>query len=504
MATGELPLDQLSTARLQSALRLRRTAVLGGTLLLAAAAGLAAGALGARGAAVASGAAGFLLLLLLLWRVPAALVLVPVAVALLFEQIPLGLADRLTERIPLFRSLDTSAGLSGLHVSPAELIVACALLIWTVRGVAARRPLAGRPTALGTGLALLAMVTLAALIRGVAGGGVVNVAVDEIRPFVYAAVLYLPAAEVMRRPSRLWALLWVDVLATGFKGLQGTYRYLVLRDAVPPPEAILEHEEAVFFSLFILLTAGLWLFGIRGRLRRVATCLLPFVVLADLANQRRAAWIILCAGLVLLLACAWVRCTERRRLVLGVAVAATVTAAVYLPLFWNSSSTIGQPARALSSAFTPSSRDQSSDLYRVAEDLDLGIDIRQSTPLGLGFGRPIPHPVPLPDLTTVDPFIDYVPHNGILYVWLRMGAAGALAFWFVVGAAIVVACRVVRARDRRVALVGAFGLWTVAAYVLEGWFDQGLMSTRVAFVTGCVLGCLTAASRLPEPAGPEP
>jgi O-Antigen ligase len=493
---------ELSTGQLQAALRLRSAVVLGGGLLLAAAAGVAVGALGARGAAVALGAAAFLLLLILLWRVPAALVLVPVAMALVVEQIPLGLADRLTERVPLFRSLDTSAGLSGLHVSPAELTIASALLIWTVRGVATRRRRAGSPTALGAGLGLLVALVLAALVRGLASGGVVNIAIDEVRPFVYMAVLYLPAAEVMRRPSRLWALLWVDVLATGFKGLQGSYRYLVLRDAVPAPEAILEHEEAVFFSLFILLTAGLWLFGIRGRLRRVATCLLPFVILADLANQRRAAWIVLTAGLVLLLACAWLRCAERRRMILGVAVASTVAAAVYLPVFWNSSSTIAQPARALSSAFTPSSRDQSSDLYRVVENVDLGIDIRQSTPVGLGFGRPIPHPVPLPDLTTVDPFIDYVPHNGILYVWLRTGVPGALAFWFVVGSAMVVACRVVRAGDRRVALMGAFGVWTVAAYVLEGWFDQGLMSSRIAFLVGCVLGCLTAASRLPARDGP--
>ena len=491
----------LSTARLQAVVRLRSAAVLGGALLLAGAAGVAIGALGVRGAAVALGAVAFLLLLLLLWRVPVALILVPVAVALVFEQVPLGLADRLTERIPLFRSLDASAGLSGLHVSPAELVVAAALLIWTLQGVAARRGRPGSPSALGAGLGILAALVVVALTRGVLSGGVLNIAIDEVRPLLYVAVLYLPAAQVMRSPSRLWALLWVDVLATGFKGLQGTYRYLVLRNAVPAPEAILEHEEAVFFSLFILLTAGLWLFGVRGRLRWVATALLPFVVLADLANQRRAAWIVLTAGLVLLLACAWVRCAERRRAILGLAVASTVVAAVYLPLFWTSSSTIAQPARALSSAFTPSSRDQSSDLYRVVENVDLGIDIRQSSPVGLGFGRPIPHPVPLTDLSKVDPFIDYVPHNGILYVWLRTGLAGALAFWFVIGAATVLACRVVRAADRRVALLGAFGLWTVVAYVLEGWFDQGLMASRIAVVVGCVLGCLTAASRLPDAAG---
>ena len=69
----------------------------------------------------------------------------------------------------------------------------------------------------------------------------------------------------------------------------------------PRPEAILGHEEAFFFGVFIILTCALWLYEIRGRMRVVATCLLPFVVIADMANARRTAWLIIAVSIVTLL-----------------------------------------------------------------------------------------------------------------------------------------------------------------------------------------------------------
>jgi hypothetical protein len=270
-----------------------------------------------------------------------------------------------------------------------------------------------------------------------------------------------------------------------------------VRNTYPVPESILGHEEAVFFSLFMLLTAGLWMFGIRGRLRMVATILLPFVIVADLANQRRTAWVIMGFGALLLLATVWLRCPERRRLTLVIALLGGISLAGYLPLFWSKSGTIAQPARALRSAFDPSARDDDSDQYRLIETLDLGIDIRQA-PLGIGLGQRVNHPVTLPvDVSKDDTLIDYVPHNGILYLWLKNGFAGMLLFCFVIGSGMALGCRVLlAARDRRVALLGALTIWAVEAYVFEGWFDHGLVVSRIAIVIGCLLGAAEAARRV--------
>ena len=61
-----------------------------------------------------------------------------------------------------------------------------------------------------------------------------------------------------------------------------------------------------------------------------------------------------------------------------------------------------------------------------------GIAIRQTMPFGTGFGHRIPEAVPNVDISDIDSFISYLPHNGVLYVWLRLGLPGIVAFWMMV------------------------------------------------------------------------
>jgi O-antigen ligase len=157
---------------------------------------------------------------------------------------------------------------------------------------------------------------------------------------------------------------------------------------------------------------------------------------------------------------------------------------------------MAQPANAIRSAFDPTKRDASSDLYRVIENANLGIDIRADTPLGTGFGKQIATPIHLVDISNIDPFIVYEPHNTILYIWLRLGFPGAIAFWWMIGAATIAACRLARFSDPLIALVGTFAVVAISAYLIEGWFDQGLVGLRIAIVLGAVLGTMEATRKL--------
>ena len=469
-------------------------------LLGAPAVGMLIGALTLNGHLFAAAAAILLLLPVLTWRFPAASVLLLTATALLVEEYPTipGLKT-ITEQLPLFKSLAVGAGLSGVYVNPAELMMATVAATWVVKA-APERTLAVPRSHLAAGIGLVLLAVVVGELHGLATGGDLTASLWELRPWAYLAVMYLLAAELMSTRRHIAALLWTLVIATGLKGIEGTLRYLIsLRDVVSSPQNVLAHEEAVFFGLFILLTASLWLFGIKGRLRQVATALLPFVVFANMANHRRTAYIILGAGLAILIAVAWARSPQRRWMTGGIAVALLAATALYLPVFWNRTGVLAEPARAIRSAVDPSQRDASSDLYRTLENIDLGIDIHNSTPFGMGFGHPIPTPVPLIDITRIDSSITYEPHNTVLYLWLRLGFPGAIAFWWMIGAAIVAACRPARAPDRQIALVGTLALAAVCAYLIEGWYDQGLVSLRIAMLLGAVLGSLEAARRLMRP-----
>jgi hypothetical protein len=468
-----------------------RTVLLTSTwLVLAVVSGLMAAYLALSGRSGAILAMVFVLLPIAVWRFPESGVMVMAFTAITIEQFPLALADW-TDRLPIFRSLSASAGFSGIYVNPAEVIMATILLTWVAKAIATRSLRIIR-SQLALAFLLFLVIVVIGEIHGLSRGGDFKASLWEVRPLAYLVLLYFLAAQLITHRQLIWFLLWAVVIGSGIKGIQGTLGSVMVGSVYPRPQSILEHEEAVFFGCYILLAAGLWLFGVRGRLRGVATCLLPFVLFANLANNRRTAWLILGAGFAVMLLIAWISLPQRRRLVSALAVMTLTISAVYFPIFWNSQSVFAKPAQAVRSAFAPDPRDASSNYYRVVENANLGINVRQY-PLGAGFGLPIENPIPIADVARFDPTIALIPHNTILYIWWRLGLPGALAFWFLVGCAVVATCQLARSSDPRMALFGAVVACALIAYLLEGWFDQGLSSFRIPILVGCLIGSVEAA-----------
>jgi hypothetical protein len=433
-------------------------------------------------------------LLVACWRFPAQTVIGLALGATLIEQYVLGFADRTTERIPLWRPLSQG----DIGISPAEVIMLVVLLAWATRTLIERRMAPVRsPVALGVGL--LVGMTLYAAVWGLAGGGVFNITIIEMRPFLYMATIFLLASQLVDRRSLSQALLWALVLGSGTKAVLGTVRYLTLGNVQPAPGAILDHDESLFFGTFILLTALLWAFRVKGPLRRVATLMLPVVIFATLANNRRTAWLILVLGLGAVFAMAWVRSRKHRRRVALIAITCVAVGVLYAQMGAGGNSLLNKPAQAIQSQFNPSQRDYESDLYRQIESADLGLAIRHSTPMGAGFGVQLPTPIPLPVPPTVfvqAPLLLYIPHNTILYVWWRFGLAGAVAFWWLIAAGVIAGGRLVRAEDRQAATLGGLAICVLIALVVYAWTDQGLSSYRVATFVGCVLGVMDSAGRM--------
>jgi hypothetical protein len=278
--------------------------------------------------------------------------------------------------------------------------------------------------------------------------------------------------------------------------VQAILIFFSVRHMSPRPEAVLGHEEAVFFGVFMILTGALWLYEVDERLRRVATWLLPLVILGDLVNTRRAAWLVIGGGL-LVLAVIGAKALPHRRLMLARTGAVIgIILVLYVPAFWNKSGGLAQPARAIRSMIAPSQRDALSDLYRVQEDANLKVNIREGGMLGRGFGVPIDYPLEITDISDIDPLIAYVPHDGVLYILMRMGVLGGIAMWTMVGVAIIGGARLGRAHDRMYAAIGATVAAAMIGYAMEGGIDQGFFFYRIAFYTGTLLGLAEAARHL--------
>jgi O-antigen ligase len=491
-----------------------RIAAVAGIVVVTLAA-LVAGALGGTSSFLAVGLVGALALPFIWWRAPASGAITLLACATVIEQSPyiVGIPglDAFTDNIPLFQSLQGGLGLGGFVMSPVDIAVVILLLVWLTRGVT-QRNLRLPHSQVAAMIGVLVLLAVIALIRGLTGGKVsadgisgTTAALWEIRPWIYLGATYLLASQAITTRRATQAVLWTFVLGSGFKSLQGVYIFIATRSEIPHPEAILAHEESVLFGTFVILTLCLWLFGQRGRLRATATALLPFVLIADIGNTRRDAFLVLGAELILLTVLAYAVLPERRQMLRIMSVSALVAFALYLPLEWNSTGTLAGPAQTVRSAISPNPRDALSNQYRVDEDADLGNMIKQDPIFGIGFGVPIAYNyTPVQDIDQADTFIAYLPHNTLLYVWMRMGLPGEVALWMFVAAALLAGTRASRSANREVALIGTLVACTSVGWAIMGYTDMGFWWFRIAIAFGCLLGVLHAAverDRRSAPAG---
>ena len=431
------------------------------------------------------------------WTKPWTGVIILAIAATVVEQFSLvaeGTFSDGTDHIPFFQSLNSAAGLGGIYATPFELFLALLLGVWLIKGFATRSVRLPR-TKVAFWIMALALIVAFTWVHGVATGGSFSDSLLELRPWLYLVIAFVASSQLIKERKHLRVFVAVMALGIGIKAIQGLLT-LVIHWGVRP-QAILAHEESFFFGVFIAVLAGLWILPIKGKLRTMMTVLFPFVLVADIANQRRTAWAIAGATLIIVFMLAFIAVPERRKTIAMFALVGVVLGGIYWLRFSNDPGLLGQPARAVLSQLAPTARDQASNQYRVVENVDLGIAIRQAMPFGSGFGHPIPQFVPNVNISDIDTFITYLPHNTVLHVWLRMGIFGIIAFWMVIGLAIISAIQVIRRRPSEITLLISVTLVVVlVAYVMQGFFDMGLYWFRIAVAVGCLLGAFEAARRL--------
>ena len=464
-------------------------------LVIAVLTGYGVGSVAQSGRGIAAVALPAALFPFVMWKRPSIGIFVLLGATVTVEQFQyqIGPMDgAATDSIPFFRAVSAGSG-----VTPAEVLLVLALFFWVMRSAQTGARLLPRSA---LALCVMSVMALAAiyLAVGLARDGTLKIALWEVRPFFYVGLTYLITASLLGSARAVRSVMWIIVIGSGVKSLYGIYLWRGARHIHPRPDAILAHEESFFFALFIFLTVGLWLWGVSGRLRTVATALLPIVVWADLANSRRTAWAIVGTGTLVIFIVAYARLPHRRWVLRRLAPPVMVACAAYLPAFWNQPGTIGQPARALQSVVAPASaRDESSNDYREIEKQNLALNIARTNHLGAGFGIPIDYEIEIVDISGIDPMIDYVPHDNVLWVWLRMGALGVVAFLMMIGAAFLTAGRLTAMHplDPESAVFGVLVIGALIGYLVMGAVDLGFNWFRIAFCMGVLLGVLEARTR---------
>ena len=100
------------------------------------------------------------------------------------------------------------------------------------------------------------------------------------------------------------------------------------------------------------------------------------------------------------------------------------------------------------------------------------------------------------------PLRDWIPHNEILWIWLKMGTVGFVIFWLFIGTAIVQGSLILRKlRDPYFQALAATILAFILMQVIIAYADLQLTFYRNMIYLGVMLGVLVRLEALDEQRG---
>jgi O-antigen ligase len=373
-----------------------------------------------------------------------------------------------------------------VSVNPLEILLLVTTVSWLLQRLV-------DPTwrfkrgALFTPLMVFTGFVVFGLLRGkFLGAGDTRIALFEARPLLYFPLVYILVTNLLTTRRQYKILLLLAFTAVAIQSVFALSYYRGLSDEQREVlESLSEHSATVHMNALFVFFLALLLFKCRKELRWFVAFLIPPVLYAYFLSQRRAAMIALFVGLAVL---AIVLFQRRRRMFWLFAPATVVVAMGYIAATWNATGALGLPAQAVKTVLFPeqlAAADRSSDLYRNIEAYDLWFTIRAQPLLGVGFGQKFLHPAPLPDISFFE-FWEYIPHNSVLWIWLKTGFLGFVAMLFLFGRALQLGARsalTVRSPEQIAIVVAGLAyviMFLVFAYVDIAWDVRSTVFLAVA------------------------
>lgn len=386
--------------------------------------------------------------------------------------------------------------LNGISISPAEIFMILAFLTWLIKMVVSRELDIRRGPILPAILCYAAFVTLGFL-NGLFHGGDITIALWEVRTQYHLILVFILASNLITDRRHVLALLWMIVLCTAMQSTFTVLKYFAIGGQVPD-DGLTMHDEAFMFNLGVMVFLLMAMVRPNRPLAIMSALTVPLVVAAILFSQRRGGIGALIVGFIPLLPLLHHLFKEHRARIVGVGVVIVACSAIYFPLAWNASGPWAMPARALRSQSDPNERDAASNNYRYAEDTDLKFTRDLMPWTGIGYGRPFSQPQPLPIIFF--PLKDFLPHNGILWVWMRIGHFGFLAFLMMLFTVIIRGIQIMKSvRDPLLKCAGILTVLDAAMLYVYSKYDMQLISPRTVFVTATLFGVISVLDKIRAP-----
>ena len=326
---------------------------------------------------------------------------------------------------------------------------------------------------------------------GLKKGGDFMVALWEVRALFYLLLIYLITPQLIRTKKQLTTMIWVFIAGITFKAAQILYRFVEMGFSTGGLATLSNHEDPVFMVTLFILLIGFFVFKSDNKQYFLLLALFLPMLLAYYLGLRRAAY---ASGMVSFAVFVALLPQHHRRTFMKYAIPGVIAVLIYTAAFWNVGGRLGRPVQMIKSGFERPSIEENyadyySNLYREFEAYNLAYTVQNSPVIGTGFGVAYMQPLPLYAIRF--PLMDYIPHNEILWVLVKMGGIGFFAFWLFFNSFVAKGVQVLKnLKSPYLKAVTIFIIIAVINQMVVSYFDLQLTYYRNMIYLGCIMGLL--------------
>ena len=439
------------------------------------------------------------ILLLSLFRLDYSLYLF-IFTVILFEQYAIPGFPAVTHDVSFFNNLKEISYVPFFEagmISPFEIHILFITLALFVH-ITIRKDFALKPISVWGAFLGFFVFFVFSFLNGLRSGGDFMIALWEVRALFYLCLIYLIVPQILDSKKQITLLFWAIIIGITIKALQGVARFVDMGFTTGGYAVLTNHEDPVFMVTLFVLLIGFLLYQTGHKQKLFLLLSLLVLLLGFYVAQRRATYGSLIVSITTLMV---ILPGLKRVQFLKYFLPVMLILLVYGVSFWNVvGNPIGRPVQMVKSAFIEPEletnfADYSSNLYRHNENYNLAHTVVNNTVVGTGFGKRYDQPISLVEIRFT--LRDYIPHNQIYWVLVKMGAVGFFAFWFFFNCFVAKGTRVfILLDDPYLKVITLVIVIAVINQMVVSFYDLQLTYYRSMIYLGCLMGLLSVIEHI--------
>ena len=339
-------------------------------------------------------------------------------------------------------------------------------------------------------------IIFAAVVYGTQKSGSVYAVFWESRALLYFMLLYVIVPQIIQSKRQIRTLFWILIIAISVKTLYLVYWYSRSGYMQADSSLLVGSENSLFIVTLVIMGISTIVIKVNDNQKWVLIGLLPFLLIGCYAVAAEAAYFSLAVSIGIF--CFLIPAAAFKKMILLVS-PLLIAVVLYSALFTGNKSGVDlvKGQAKLESAWTKVEQffaDIDTKLYEEVKQYKVSEVLEENPFFGTGFGYNTEHKVASIDVLTVR---EKIPQNQSLWLLLKVGVLGLLAFFVLFTTYLIKAVKLLsRVTDVYLAIVLRVIVIVVVFQLIILFFEPQLVYYRSMIFLGCLVGMFPAISQM--------